>query len=144
MDNKEKIRKYCVYQERSCREVRVKITQLGIHGREAEQLIEELIEDKYVDDERFTACFIRGKMNTKCWGRLKLQNELLKKGISSDLIYAQLSQIDEDGYDDNIQKLIEKWRRTNPDQDSTKLYRFLLSKGYESFKIAEMIKTVSK
>ena len=139
-EDEERIRKYCTYQERSSREVRQKMSEIGIRGAEAEKLLESLIDEQYVNDERFTECFIRGKMNTKRWGRMKLQSELFKKGITASLIQQGLSEIDEEQYAQNMEHLIEKWHRSHSAGDRQPLFRFLLSKGYESERIDKITK----
>ncbi len=131
MENSDKLKKYCTYQERSSSEVRQKMAQIGISKEEAETLLTELIDESYVDDARFAECFVRGKMNTKRWGRIKLRSELFKKGIAESLIQQQLAAIDEEEYLCNLKYLADKWRRTNPESDDNQLFRFLLSKGYE-------------
>lgn len=130
MDIVEKLQRYCEYQDRSELEVRRKMAQLLVPESERDNLMQQLKEDKFVDDERFTESFIRGKVNQKRWGRIKIRAELQQHGIASDLISRKLAEIDEERYFGNLRCLAEKWRQATPGGDTAKLIRHLLTKGY--------------
>lgn len=128
----DKIRKYCSYQERCCQEVRVKLSSFHLPKQETEALIQQMLNENFVNEERYVECFIRGKINVKKWGKVKIKCELLQKQIASSLIEEKLNEIDNDLYINNLILLIDKWKSLNEGEDKMKLYRFLLSKGYES------------
>ena len=130
MDAIEKIKRYCEYQDRSEQEVRRKMVQLLIPEEERENLIQQLKEEKFIDDERFAESFIRGKINQKRWGRIKIRAELQQHGIAAALIGQKLTEADEGQYFVNLHYLVDKWRRENPDGEWSKLIRHLLAKGY--------------
>lgn len=130
MDTAEKIRRYCEYQDRSELEVRRKMAQLLVPEEERDALMLQLKEDLFVDDERFTESFIRGKINQKRWGRIKIRAELQQHGIASELISCKLAEADESRYFENLRYLADKWRRENSDGEWVKLIRHLLTKGY--------------
>ena len=130
IDNAEKIRRYCEYQDRSEMEVRRKMAQLLVPEGERDNLMQQLKEDQFVDDERFAESFIRGKINQKRWGRIKIRAELQQHGISADLISRKLAEADEERYFENLRYLADKWRQENLDGEWPKLIRHLLTKGY--------------
>lgn len=130
MDTAEKLRRYCEYQDRSEREVRRKMAQLLVPEEEREDLMQQLRDEQFVDEERFTESFIRGKVNQKRWGRAKLRAELMQHGIPSELITRKLAEMDEERYFENLRYLADKWRRENPEGGADKLVRHLLAKGY--------------
>lgn len=130
MTASEKIRRYCEYQDRCAMEVRRKMAQLLIPDEERDNLMQELIDEKYVDNERFAESFIRGKINQKRWGRVKIRIELQQYGIPAALIDRKLAEVDEDQYFDNLHHLTEKWNRENPAGERAKMIRHLLAKGY--------------
>ena len=111
------------------------MASLKMSADEAEDLMQELEEQGFVSDERFAECFIRGKINIKRWGRVKIRVELQQHGISSDIISQKLSEIDENQYLENLNYLIHRWKRENPDGESMKMFRFLMSKGYTADEI---------
>ena len=130
MDNAEKIRRYCEYQDRSEMEVRRKMAQLLVPEEERDNLMQQLKEDQFVDDERFAESFIRGKINQKRWGRIKIRAELQQHGISATLISQKLAEAGDERYFENLRYLADKWRQENPDGEWPKLIRHLLTKGY--------------
>ena len=130
MDNYSKILKYCAFRDRSALEVRRKMAELKVPEQESEQLMQELLEDGFVDDTRFAEGFVRGKMTYNRWGRVKIRAELLQRGVSSAIIAEQLDNLDQSLYEKNLQYLVERWHRENPGADKAKLYRHLMAKGY--------------
>lgn len=139
----EKIKKYCAYQERCEWEVRQKLKQLySCSESESDNLIEQLQQENFINNSRFTSLYIRGKMEQKQWGRIKIQYQLIAKGIDKKTISQCFEAISEEYYIDNLNKIIEKWLRTNRlnRESYPKLYRFLASKGYESHLISSQLK----
>ena len=127
----DKVMKFCSYQERSRLEVRRKMAALKMPPAEAERLLVDLVEMNFVSDERFAESFIRGKMNIKRWGKVKMRVELHQRGISDEIINKKFDEIDDEQYFANLRYLVEKWSRENPQGEKVKLIKFLLSKGYE-------------
>ena len=127
----DKVMKFCSYQERSRLEVRRKMAALKMPPAEAERLLVDLVEMNFVSDERFAESFIRGKMNIKRWGKVKMRVELHQRGISDEIINQNFDEIDDEQYFANLRYLVEKWSRENPQGEKVKLIKFLLSKGYE-------------
>ncbi len=127
----DKVMKFCSYQERSRLEVRRKMAALKMPPAEAEGLLVDLVEMNFVSDERFAESFIRGKMNIKRWGKVKMRVELHQRGISDEIINQKFDEIDDEQYFANLRYLVEKWSRENPQGEKVKLIKFLLSKGYE-------------
>jgi len=131
LSNADKVRKYCSFQDRCIQEVRYKMRQLKMDTREAESLLKELLEEKFVDEERFVESFIRGKINIKRWGKQKIRFELQMRGIDTQLISEKMSKIDEETYQSNIDYLVRNWYHDNPTGDRVKLLKFMYSKGYQ-------------
>lgn len=131
----EKIKSYCVYQERCHREVKDKLYTYGLFKTEVEEIVVFLIESNYLNEERFAIQFAGGKFRIKHWGRKKIQYELAQKGVSSYLIKVALREIDEGPYLTMLRKLAKlKWDALQnesyfPRQSKTNSY--LLQKGYE-------------
>lgn len=138
-----KLESFCAYQERSRKEILMKLSSWGYDGEPALEIVEELISRGFLDDARFADSFVSGKFRFKKWGRVKLKYELRLKGISEDLISRSLSTIDQDKYFEQLKDLtIKKWQETKgPDlwTRKAKLMRFLSSKGYESDLISDVV-----
>lgn len=128
----DKIQKFCAYQDRTEFEVRRKLKTFPISEEEEHQIIEQLIYEKFIDDQRFARSFVMGKMNTKGWGIIKIKNGLFQKGISTEIMEEVFKEIDQEKFTANLQKEIEKWKRSNilTYETTPKLIRLLLSKGF--------------
>jgi len=131
-----KVAKYCAYQERCHYDVEKKLRELNVDEEIQDEIISDLIQQNFLNEERYTIAYVQGKVNIKKWGRKKIKYELHKKYISQYCINKALSMIDEDDYLVNLQSIIEKKRSTingKSDYDKrTKLFRYLHSKGYET------------
>jgi regulatory protein len=127
---------YCAYQERSHVETKEKLYSFGLPREEVEQIIARLIDEDYLNEERFAAAFARGKFRIKHWGRVKIRYELKQKYISELCIKKAMKEIDEDEYLKTLEKLIEeKLEELCQEKDilnrKKKVWSYLLQKGYE-------------
>jgi len=139
-----KIERYCAYQDRCTQEVVTKLRSWQLEEQEQRQVLQILKNDGFIDDERYVQSFIRGKINTKQWGVQKIRMGLLQKGISKDLIDKYIEDISPQQYTDNIQTVLRKWTQSHgpvTQENITKLYRHLLSKGYTYEEIKGELKT---
>lgn len=135
---------YCAYRERTIAEVTDKLRTLGATDLQKEKIIARLIAEKYIDESRFAASFVRGKFNVNKWGRLKIKSELNLKGIDRKQVEIALQEINEQDYLSTLKKLIEKKTKElkgeAPAKAKAKLMRFAYSKGYEPAIISKMLK----
>jgi len=139
-----KIERYCAYQDRCTQEVLTKLRSWQIEEQEQRQVLQILKNDGFVDDERYVQSFIRGKINTKQWGVQKIRLGLIQKGISKELIDKYIEEINPQQYTDNIKTVLRKWTQSHgpiTQENITKLYRHLLSKGYTYEEIKGELKT---
>ena len=93
-----KLTKYCAYQERCHSEVRNKLYEWGLYQSVVEETIVSLIQDDFLNEERFAEAYARGKFRIKKWGRIKILAELNKRKISEYCKKKGLDQIDEGEY----------------------------------------------
>jgi regulatory protein len=131
----QKIRHYCAYQERCHQEVKEKLYGFGLRREETDELISRLIEDSYLDEERFAIQFAGGKFRMKHWGRRKIEAELKARQVSSYCIRKGLAQIPEEDYQKTLAKLAADKHATLSGEDAfvarAKTMSYLLQKGYE-------------
>jgi regulatory protein len=127
---------YCAFQERSHQEVEKKLAAMQLIPAAKEQIISHLLQQDFLNEERFAKSYVRGKFSQKKWGRIKIVQGLKRRQISSYNIQTALKEIDENTYLDTLKTLADKkWpliRETDVYKKRNKLSRFLLSKGYES------------
>jgi regulatory protein len=130
----QKLRQYCGYQERCHKEVRQKLYDLGVVTREHDEIISKLIEDDYLNEERFAVQFAGGKFRMKQWGVQKIKYALKEKQVSEYCIKKALKEIGAE-YNATLQKLAEKKYAALKGEQylvrKKKTIDFLLRKGYE-------------
>jgi regulatory protein len=142
-----KIKQYCAYQERCHKEVKDKLYNFGLYKIEVETLIAQLIEEDYLNEERFAKQFAGGKFRMKGWGRTKIIYELKQKQVSAYCIKLALREIDDTAYELHLKNLAtEKWRNFKNESllsKKAKTYSYLLQKGYEGELLQKVIAEVS-
>ena len=138
-----KAESYCAYQERSQYEVRNKLYEWGMHQKDVEETISELIDQNFLNEERFSTVYTMGKFRIKGWGRMKIKQGLKLKQVPDKMIQKALKSIDEDDYLLSLKQILEKKSNLLTEKDSFKrrylLSRYAASKGYESDLIADQI-----
>lgn len=132
----QKLKQYCSYQERSHHEAEQKLWELGIRKDDQQEIIAKLIEEDYLNEERFAIQYAGGKFRMKGWGKKKIFYGLKEKRVSEYCIKKALGSIDEDDYIKSLQKLAEeKYELLKTEQHlvrKRKTIDYLLQKGYES------------
>lgn len=144
----QKIKTYCAYQERSHQEVKDKLYSFGLYKNEVENILGELIEQNYLNEERFARMFAGGKFRMKRWGKIRIVNELKLRKVSAYNVRIALQEIDTEDYIAALQKLaFAKWESLKGEQyivREVKTTRFLLQKGYEPALIKSVLADIRK
>ena len=126
---------FCAYQERSQQEVRDKLYELGLWGNDVEETISELIQNNFINEERFAFAYALGKFRMKKWGKIKIKQGLKLKRVPEKLIVNALKQIDPEDYYETLRTLLEKKETVltekNPIKRKFKLIQYLTGKGFE-------------
>lgn len=139
-----KMEYYCAYQERCYKEVEEKLYSYAVTSSEKEAILTHLIEQNYINEERFAQSFVRGKHNYKLWGKNRIINELKFRNISSRIIEIALKELPETTYLSNFHSLAEKnWENSTErkgQKKNKKFIDFLLRKGYETHLIYDKLK----
>jgi regulatory protein len=132
---KEKIRRYCAYQERAHSEVRNKLYSYGLHRSDVDEILTDLITDGFLNEERFAKAYAGGKFRMKRWGRIRIARALEAKGVSKNCVAIGLKEIDESSYEEVLAALLEDKSLTidaeNPFAMKDRLSHYAIRKGYE-------------
>lgn len=133
---KRKIERYCVYQDRCHKEVENKLREFNLITEAREIILLHLLEHNFLNEERFSKSFARGKFRIKKWGRNRIVRELKFRDISQYNIKTALKEIDDTLYIDNLTSLITKKdneiKESNIFKRKKKIYDYLAYRGYES------------
>lgn len=139
-----KLEHYCAYQERCHKEVITKLREMRMIPQVIDQIVTHLIQENYLNEERFARAFARGKFRIKKWGRNRIVSELKQRAISKYNIKAALSEIDDEDYlttfDQLAQKRMDEIKEIHPLKRKKKLVDYLLYRGWESNLVYEKIK----
>jgi regulatory protein len=140
----QKLKHFCGYQERSHSDVKQKLYSLGLFKKEVDELISRLIEEDYLNEERFAIQFASGKSRIKGWGKVKIRYELKQKGISEFCIVKALKSLNESEYAVSFKRIADKkWLALQSEKNifvkKNKWRQFLLQRGFDH----EIIKTWS-
>ena len=140
----QKIKQYCTYQERCHKEVKEKLYSYGLHKSDTEKIVADLIENDFLNEERFAIQFAGGKFRMKQWGRKKIQYELQQKGVNTYSTKVALKELDQTDYSDTLHKLASvKWESLATEHHLTrqaKTQAYLMQKGFEPELISKAIK----
>lgn len=132
---KKKIYHYCAYQERCHQEVKNKLYGLGLGTTEVDEMISHLITEGYLNEERFARTFAGGKFRLKNWGKIKIVQELERKGLTQNCIKAGLSEIKSEDYVNTIETLLTKKLFVLDEPDlfvkRERIANYLIQKGFE-------------
>ncbi len=140
----QKARHYCDYQKRCHSEVKEKLYSFGLKKNDVEELLAQLIEENYLNEESFAIAFARGRFRMKHWGKVKIKNELKLKRVSGYCINKALSQINEEDYQHTFQKEAAKKLQSLKTEKNVfvkkrKLWDYLQQKGFEKELINNII-----
>ncbi|WP_426479716.1 regulatory protein RecX [Chryseobacterium sp. CBSDS_008] len=139
---KQKLVNYCVYQDRCHAEVEQKMREFLLIDEAKEDIFLYLLKENYLNEERFTRSYIRGKFYIKHWGKTKIKMNLKQKQISERLINSCFDEIDDDDYEKTIKKIFEDYYSKQTGfkeyQKKTKTIRYLMSRGFEYEKIIDI------
>ena len=140
----DKMAKYCAYQERCVKEVRDKLKTYDIPQKDRDKILDYLLDNRFVNDERFAKSFVRGKVNQSGWGLNKIRFHLLQKGIAKDIIDEALGQTDEDLYRQRLIDILKVKSKTvkaeNDYERKRKLAAYAMQKGFEASLVWEVLK----
>jgi regulatory protein len=134
----------CSRTEKCSSEALDKLKTLGLEEDEAIPVLEKLITDQYVNDERFARAYVKDKFRFNRWGRQKIEYMLRQKRIPAGLIASALDEIQEENYSGELKKILLDKAKSVKAKDAfdkrNKLMRFALSRGFESGEIYKALK----
>ena len=137
-----KVLRYCAYQDRCTQEVRNKLATFDMPDSEKEKILKLLVDEGYLDDERYASTFVRSKIHLKKWGVNKIRMALKMKGISDEIISNALSEIDPEIYREELIKVLKakKINELDPYKRKAKLAQYAMQKGYEPSLVWDVIR----
>ena len=143
----EKMKKYCSYQERSHADVNKKLYELQLDAELRDEITYELIQQNFLNEERFARAIVRGKLRMNDWGKIKIKQQLKQHHIIDSLINVALTEIDDEDYIQKIKMLIQKkydaLAHELPFKRFQKTILSLVQKGYEQPLVFQIAKNMN-
>ena len=140
----DKMAKYCAYQERCVKDVCDKLKVFDLPQEEKHEILDYLLDNRFVNDERYAKSFVRGKINQSGWGVNKIRFHLIQKGIDKDIIEEALGQTDEEVYRQRLIDILKtKTKTIKADSDfekKRKLAAYAMQKGFEGALVWDVLK----
>ena len=143
----DRLRGLCSRREYCVADVLKKATD-GLEGDRisAQEVVDVLVNEKYVDDLRYASAFARDKSAIQGWGEVKIRYMLSAKGVSRAVIDEALEEIDQDKADSRLEKLLQNKLKSLKDdpQCRLKLLRFALGRGYSYDEVNHVVNSLLK
>ena len=137
-----KLERYCSFSEKCKSDIKKKLYDWKIFNNHNE-IINHLIDNNFINEERYALEYCRGKFNSRSWGKIKISNHLNQKGIDKNIILKSFSEINDIDYMNRISDLILKKSEAIKEKDifkrKLKIANFLYQKGYETELIWQQI-----
>lgn len=133
----------CSRREMCTRDMHDKAVQWGLGAADSDKLIGILVKEKFIDEIRYAKAYANDRFNYAGWGKIKISAGLRMKGLSSENIKEAMENIDENSYKKKLQNLISNRKKYikagNNFEMKTRLFRFALSRGFESDLVYEIL-----
>lgn len=127
-------------------EVKEKLLIWGGTSEETDEIIAYLIEERYIDNQRYANSYAKDKFRFNHWGKYKISMMLRSKDIDSEIIEEALGQIDEEEYLEKLQQILKDKLRSlkysSEYEKKGKLFKFAQSRGFESSAISKVIDSI--
>lgn len=136
----------CSSAEHCTADIREKLARWGVTEADSRTIIDRLVQERFIDEHRYSVAFVKDKFRFSGWGRIKMRYTLQQKRIDSSNIDHALATLDEELYADRLLELLQAKSRSirddNPEARRAKLFRFAASRGFESSLIFNALKQV--
>jgi len=148
VEAQKKMENYCAYQERCHKEVKEKLYKMKMIPQVVDQIVVHLINENFLNEERFAKAFAQGKFRIKKWGKNRIIRELKLREISKYSIESALKEIDLNQYHLTLHELtlkrIAQVKEINVYKKKKKVADYLLYRGWESNMVYEKINELVK
>ncbi len=137
----------CTIKECCVSEVREKLHNWNIQRVDEDSIVEQLLSERYIDEDRYSRAFVHDKFKFDGWGRIKIGYTLRQKQIDPLTVSQSIRTIDEDEYYKSLQHLLKGKSRglkaLPAELQGEKLMRFAMSRGFEPELVRECLKGMS-
>ena len=137
---------YCSKSEKCISELNQYLLKYSADSDLLTEVIEVLVKEKYIDEQRYANAFVNDKFRFSGWGKIKISYMLKQKKINQKIINKSLGLIEDEKYVDFLKDLLLKkiktFKHKEYEQTKASLIKFALGRGFEFEIILEVIKTL--
>lgn len=138
---------YCSISEHCISEVDEKLKKWEVSDKDRDKIIERLIKENFINEDRFARAFVKDKFRFNKWGKIKISIALAAKGIDKKTVAAALSVIDEGEYEEMLSAILKSklstLKYTYEYEKNGKLFKFAQSRGFENDIIDRALRSVT-
>ena len=138
----------CARSEQAPGDISEKLTKWGLSREDVSHIVQQLIQQGFLDEARFAKAFVKDRFAFNGWGRLKIAYQLKQKRIPGDVIDEAMTAIDEIRYRERLTELLQaKWRKVKerePRAAWAAMMRFAASRGFETNVASKCVKLVTR
>ncbi len=134
---------YCAEQEKCIFDIKIKLVQWNIDKALHAKIIDTLVEENFINEQRYAESFARGKLKNNHWGKIKIAAELKTKHIPQQYIQHALDSIDKQVYENILKMLLQKKLKMGAGKSvevKNKAAQYAISKGFESALVFSVLK----
>ena len=145
---KQKAGRFCAFQERSPKEISDKLRGWGLENDQVQDVLEQLLNEGFVDPQRFANAYCNDKFEFNSWGKHKIKANIFVHQLDAVVVENALARIDNDNYINRLAELAEKkWSNLEGVEDvnrKQKTLSYLTNKGFETDLIWKALNQLSK
>ncbi|MBQ1253196.1 MAG: RecX family transcriptional regulator [Alistipes sp.] len=140
------LQRLCARAERSSGDALRLMATWEVESSKRREVLDRLIQDRFIDDKRYAEAFIREKTSLSAWGEYKIRTALRRKGISEEIISHALQDINPQANAERLRERLERKAKNirfdNTFQLKTKLLRYGLSLGFSMEQVLGSVEQV--
>ena len=141
----QKMASLCSVAEHCESEIVEKMNRMGVERNVAERIVDRLVDEGFIDEQRYCRAFVHDKLFYNGWGRLKIKAMLAQKRIDRKIVGEALDEIESKEYNGVMKQVIESKRRTLAGVEGyelqAKLVRFAVGRGFEPSLVCRCLNT---
>jgi regulatory protein len=138
-----KAMRICSQRELCISDVKTKLESWGVTNPDTNKILDILLKENFINEARYAKAFVKDKFSHNKWGKIKIASHLKTKRIPPATITLALNSIDDSQYIDAIEAILKSHKKLvkakNDHELKAKLFRFGLSRGFESSLLYELI-----
>ena len=142
------MQRLCSGSEKCRQDIRLRLGRKGMVEKDIQWVIDQLEDEHFVDEERYTGFYVRDKYQLGGWGKIKIAYNLKQKNIPENIIRTKLEDIDPEEYAEKLRKVLsaknQKVNEQDPYKRKMKLMAFAAQRGFESGLIYDEVEKLIK